>query len=79
MWFGGVVIGWNIDELQNKWSSSDNSAATGQEISADDVFEDGGFARGLGTDNDLEEISTTELRHWWLNLRSEVDPSYHSR
>jgi hypothetical protein len=53
MWFRSIVIGGNIDELQNQRSSSDDTAATGEEVSPDDILEDGGFARGLGTNNDL--------------------------
>ena len=41
MSLGGIVIGWDIDELENEWSSSNNSTATRQKISTDDVFENG--------------------------------------
>lgn len=47
------IVGWDIDELENEWSSSDDPATTGKEISANDVFEDRGLARGLRTYNDL--------------------------
>jgi len=39
MWFGGVVIG-DIDELEDERSSSNNTAATREEISTDDVLQD---------------------------------------
>jgi hypothetical protein len=38
--FGGIIISWDVDELENKWSSSDDSTATGQKVSADDIFQD---------------------------------------
>jgi hypothetical protein len=49
-----IFVGRNVYELKNERSSSDDSTTTGKEISADDVFEDGRFARGLGTYNNLE-------------------------
>jgi hypothetical protein len=49
-----IFVGRDIDELENERPPSDDSTTTGEEISADDVFEDGRFARGLGTYNDLE-------------------------
>ena len=45
--FRAIVIGWDIDELQNQRSSSNNTASTREEISPNDVFENRGFARGL--------------------------------
>jgi len=38
--FWGVVIGWDIDELENEWSSSHDPTTTRQKVSTDDVFED---------------------------------------
>jgi len=35
-----IVIGWNVDELKNERSSSDDAATTGQEVPADYVFKD---------------------------------------
>lgn len=49
-----IFIGRDVDKLENERSSSDDTAATGEEVSANDVLEDGRFARGLGTYNDLE-------------------------
>jgi len=60
MCFWGIFIGGDIDELENEGSSGDDSAAAGKKISADDVFEDGGLARGLRTYNDLEEYELVE-------------------
>jgi hypothetical protein len=37
MWFL-LIVAWDIDELQNKRSSRYDAAATGQEVSTDDVF-----------------------------------------
>lgn len=44
---------WHVDELQNQGSTGDDAAATGQEVSSDDVLEDRGLARRLGAYNDL--------------------------
>jgi hypothetical protein len=49
----GVLAG-NVDQLQNEGSSSNDAAATGEEVSADDVLEYRGLARGLGTNNNLQ-------------------------
>ena len=59
MGFGSIVIGGNIDELQNQRSSGDNTAASRQEVSSNDVFENRGFTRGLGTNDNLEVIVIT--------------------
>jgi hypothetical protein len=60
MGFGSIVIGGNIDELQNQRSSSNNTAASRKEVSSNYVFENGGFARGLRANNDLEGRISTE-------------------
>ncbi len=39
MRFGSIVIGGDVDELENERSASDNAAATRKEISSNDVFE----------------------------------------
>ena len=39
--FWRVVIGWDIDELENEWSPSHDPTTTGQKVSTNDVFEDG--------------------------------------
>lgn len=57
----GLVAG-NIDELQNKGSPSNDAATTGEEISADDVFEDRRLARGLGPNNNLESANNVSKR-----------------
>ena len=52
--FGLVVaLAGDVDELENKWSSCDYAASSRKEVSANDVFEDRRFSRGLGADDDL--------------------------
>lgn len=50
---GDAVIIRNIDELENKGTTGDNATASGQEVSADNIFEDRRFAGRLGADNNL--------------------------
>jgi hypothetical protein len=40
-----VSIGGDVDELEDERPSGDNAAAAREEISADDVLENGGFTR----------------------------------
>src|SRR5579862_7632688 len=42
-----------IYELQNQRSPRNNTATSRKEVSADDVFKNGGFPRRLGTNHDL--------------------------
>jgi hypothetical protein len=37
----GIVIGWDIDELENEWSSSNDATATREKVTTNDVFEYG--------------------------------------
>jgi len=44
---GGTVLGiilWDIDELEDEWPPCDDTAAAGEKIATDDVFEDRGLA-----------------------------------
>ena len=52
-----VALGGKVDELKNEWSSGDDTAASGEKISADNVFENGGFPRRLRADDDLFQVS----------------------
>ena len=80
MWFRSIIVGGNIDELQNQRSSSDDTAATGQEVSSDNVLEDGGFTRGLGANNDLQRrISTKRALLGRITVQFEADPNCHCR
>lgn len=48
----GVLVR-DVDELEDQRSTSDNAAASRQEISTNNVLENGGFASRLGAYNDL--------------------------
>lgn len=50
---GGVLVLGNVDELQDKRATGNNTTASGQEISADNVLQDGRLACGLGADDNL--------------------------
>ena len=52
-WLGSILIFGDIDELQDKRATGDDATASGQEISADNVLKDGGFACGLRADDNL--------------------------
>lgn len=55
--FGLVgAVGGNVDELQDERSSCYNAAAAREEVTANDVLEDGGFAGGLRADCDLAVV-----------------------
>lgn len=47
MRFVGLVVRGNVDELEDERSSSNDATASWKEIPTDNVFQDGGFARGL--------------------------------
>ena len=52
-----VFFDGDIDELQDQGTPSDNTAATGEEVSADDVLKDRRFARRLrSNDDNLREV-----------------------
>jgi hypothetical protein len=60
MWDMNLVFPWPvvsfagyIDELENQGASSNDATSSGQEVSADYVFQDGGLPGGLGSNNDL--------------------------
>ncbi len=38
--FWGIIVGGDIDELENERSSSNDATATRQKVSANDIFED---------------------------------------
>lgn len=48
-----VIVFGNVDELEDQRPPGADAAASGQKVAADDVFENGGFASGLGSDNNL--------------------------
>lgn len=59
------IVAGDVDQLQDEGSPRDDAAATGQEISADDVLEYRGLSRGLGPNDDLQsasKISTLEAK-----------------
>jgi hypothetical protein len=43
----------DVDELEDQRATGADAAASGEKVSANDVFEDGGFAGRLGPDDDL--------------------------
>lgn len=49
----GWPFGWDINKLEDQWATGDDARTTGQEVTANDVLEDRGFATGLGADYDL--------------------------
>lgn len=53
MWLVGLVIGWDIDELEDERSTSNDTATSRQEISTNDILEYGRFTRRLRSYNDL--------------------------
>lgn len=57
----GVLVR-DIDELEDQRSTSDNATASRQEISTNNVLEDGGFASRLGAYNDLHMGKGKESR-----------------
>jgi len=48
------IIAGHIDELQDEGSPSNDAAATGKKISTNDILKNGGLARGLGPDYNLQ-------------------------
>jgi hypothetical protein len=46
-------LGGKVDKLEDEWSSSDDAAASREEVLANDVFEYGRLARGLRAYDDL--------------------------
>jgi len=53
------LVAGNIDELQDEGSPRHDAAATGKEISADDIFEHRRLAGRLGPNNNLESAKTS--------------------
>ena len=52
-----ISLGGDVDELENEWPSGYDARTAGKKVAADDVLEDGGFARGLGADDHLRVFS----------------------
>lgn len=50
---GGRSVIVDVDELEDEGTTGADATASGEEVSTDDIFEDGRFARGLRTNNDL--------------------------
>jgi hypothetical protein len=52
---GGFVVPFagDVDELQNQWPPCDYATPPGEEVSADDVLEYGGFSRRLRSNDNL--------------------------
>jgi hypothetical protein len=48
-----ILIVGDVDELKNQRPAGDDAASSRQEVSADNVFQDRGFTRRLGANNDL--------------------------
>lgn len=49
-----VFILGDVDELEDKGSTGADATASREKVSADNVFENGGFSCGLGADNNLD-------------------------
>lgn len=47
----------DVDELKDQGSSSDDTTAAGQEISADDVLQHGRLSRRLRADDNLNDVN----------------------
>lgn len=60
----GFLIG-NVDELEDEGPASDDAAATGEEISTDDILKDGRLAGGLGAHHNLRIALSVAGRNSW--------------
>jgi hypothetical protein len=71
----------DVDELQHKRSSCHDAAAAREEVLANNVFEHGGFAGGLGADCDLCVVLATTRHHIYMVRyeQSEGDLGNHCR
>ena len=49
----------DVDELEDKGSTGADATASREKVSADNIFENGGFASRLRSDNNLEKC-----KHW---------------
>ena len=83
VWFGGIVIRGYVDQLEDKWSASDDAAAAGQKVPSYDVFEDRRLSRGLRSYNDLgvavSRHPDSQNKILGQILQSVADLSYHCR
>ncbi len=43
--FWGVILWWDVDKLEDKWSSGDDAAASWEKVPSNDVLEDRRFTR----------------------------------
>ena len=55
-WVGSVLVLGYVDQLKDEGASSDDAAAAWEEVPANNVFENGGLASGLRTDNNLGKV-----------------------
>lgn len=56
-WVGSILVLGYVDQLKDEGASSDDAAAAWEEVPANNIFEDGGLASGLRTDNNLVKVS----------------------
>ena len=74
--FGPIIsLAGNVDELEKQWSSCDDAAPPGQEISANNVLEYGGFAGRLGADYDLCHYQLRDLQ--WISVYAQGSMATH--
>lgn len=51
-----VSFGGDVDKLEDERTAGDDAGAAREEVAANDVLEDGGFAGGLRADCDLAVV-----------------------
>lgn len=65
-----IALRGNVDKLEDEWSSSYDARSAGEEVSANDVLEDGRFAGGLRSYYDLFIISMECDASWFVPGRT---------
>ena len=75
-----VIVGGDVDELEDQRTTSDDARATGQEVPSDDILQNRRLSTTLRADDDLETTATIshQCPAWkrverWLRFEEDQD------